>query len=96
VSLEVSVLPPNAGGWIRWSGRLLEKYDPEVTAALEATSRTLDEAAVHETLRAGDTLIVDQRKYLHGRTALGEHQEQYLPEERRLIVQCYIDPERVL
>ena len=40
-------------------------------------------------LAAGEALVIDQRRVLHGRLPLSEGQHDIPAEERRLLVQAY-------
>lgn len=92
-----SVLPAEDSGWVRWSGRLTEKvYSSVVTEALRATEATLASVTLRVMLTPGQTLVVDQRRWFHGRDALGPNQADLPEDARRLLVQCYIDPTRRL
>lgn len=92
-----AILPKDDSGWVRWSGRLAEKpYPAAVANALIATEAKLASATRRVLLAAGQTLVVDQRRWLHGRDALGPGQADIPESSRRLLVQCYIDPTRRL
>ena len=71
-------------GWrYRWTGRLLDSY-PELYEAAEVLAhrqRVID-------LDAGDALIVDQRRVVHGRLPLAG--DQRLLTERRELLSCYV------
>lgn len=91
------ILPPDDSGWVRWSGRLVEKSYPKATLdALLATEEALESVTKRIMLEPGQTLVVDQRRWLHGRDALGPGQVDLPDASRRLLVQCYIDPTRRL
>lgn len=94
---QFAILPSDGSGWVRWSGRLLEKpYPAAVADALIATDAKLSSATRRVLLSPGQTLVIDQRRWLHGRDALGPSQDSILENSRRMLVQCYIDPTRRL
>lgn len=72
---------------VRYSGKLLDSLDDAValTALLRLQNR-LARRTVEVLLEAGDLLIVDQRKALHGRMPLGSGQEKLPAGSRRLLM----------
>lgn len=90
------ILPSqNPNDWCRWSGRFLEhQYSDSVRKGLKEADSLLESNKLRVHLSPGMTLVVDQLKFAHGREALGPNQESVPESRRRLLVQCYIDPER--
>jgi Taurine catabolism dioxygenase TauD, TfdA family len=78
-------------GRYRWTGRLLESMNSQtVTDALNEASRLLQRSSTWALLPAGGTLIIDQARIAHGRSALGLGQENIPEHHRRLLVQCFL------
>lgn len=95
VGADVSPFPVfSETGWRwRYTGRLLEtgavpSGSVEHTALLEC-DRILMSRAIILSLKAGDALIVDQRRMVHGRLSLGSGQTSVPADLRRLLVQAY-------
>jgi hypothetical protein len=91
------VLSSNGWRW-RYTGRLLEdnatpSNTPEYDALLEF-DRIMMSRVVTLRLTAGDALIVDQRRVLHGRLPLAAHQKNVPIEDRRLFIQAYCKDEK--
>lgn len=91
------IVPTHPGGWVRWTGRLRDKPQAaHVRTSLATTEDALRAATQRIALKAGQTLVVDQRRFLHGRDGLGPDQQSIPEHQRRLLVQCYVDPSRRL
>ncbi|MBZ3906539.1 TauD/TfdA family dioxygenase [Streptomyces scabiei] len=72
-------------------GELVDVEEPEATAA--AFGRFVDAVvACRSTIRLmpGDLLVFDQHRYAHGRMPLGDGQDCYDADERRLLRQSYV------
>ncbi|UIX34280.1 TauD/TfdA family dioxygenase [Streptomyces sp. GQFP] len=72
-------------------GELLDAEEPQAVAA--AFGRFVDTVyACRSTIRLqpGDLLVVDQHRYAHGRMPLGDGQDRYGADERRLLRQTYV------
>ncbi|MEV6379035.1 TauD/TfdA family dioxygenase [Streptomyces sp. NPDC051773] len=72
-------------------GELIDAKDPQVIVA--AFGRFVDAVfACRSTirLRPGDLLVFDQHRYAHGRMPLGDGQDRYGADERRLLRQTYV------
>jgi len=83
-----------ARGWRwRYTGRLLESGSIAANSAEHAAllefDRVMMSRAIGFTLDAGEALVVDQRRVLHGRFPLGVGQEHVSTDRRRLLVQSY-------
>lgn len=77
----------------RYTGRLLEAAPREEAApayaALLEFDRVLMSRVITIMLKAGESLILDQRKILHGRLPLGHAQDRLPNENKRLLIQAY-------
>ncbi len=63
---------------VRWTGKLLSTTDdPARRAALERMSGLLESAEVAARLEPGEMLVLDQRRVVHGRRALGERSDAH-------------------
>ncbi|MEV7122185.1 TauD/TfdA family dioxygenase [Kitasatospora griseola] len=79
-------------GFVRFTAKMLERSElgrpqAEVARALE---EELVRGQVSFMLEPGDYLIVDQRRFLHGREALGNGQEKVPAADRRLLLQLFL------
>ncbi|MFJ5875354.1 TauD/TfdA family dioxygenase [Streptomyces sp. NPDC093088] len=79
-------------GFVRFTAKMLERSElgqAHVDAARELVEE-LVRGQVSFMLRAGDYLIVNQRRFLHGREALQNGQETVPVADRRLLLQLFL------
>jgi hypothetical protein len=82
-----AVLPSNGKFRFRYSTKLLDATrQAEALRGLRAVDRQLARTVTRVELKAGDLLVIDQHRALHGREALGVHQESLPAGERRLLM----------
>lgn len=82
-------------GWIfRYTGQLLHSCTGEELEAVRHLNDLLIDSTVCLELRAGDAILLDQRRVVHGRSALGMGQEQVPPSRRRLLWQRFARPRK--
>ncbi|WP_405899291.1 TauD/TfdA family dioxygenase [Streptomyces sp. NBC_00727] len=79
-------------GFVRFTAKMLERS--ELTQAHAASARELAEELVQGQvafmLQAGDYLVVNQRRFLHGREALQGGQKTVPVSDRRLLLQLFL------
>ncbi|MGA5817827.1 TauD/TfdA family dioxygenase [Kitasatospora sp. NPDC094028] len=79
-------------GFVRFTAKMLERS--RLGRAYADAARELAEELVRGqvsfTLQAGDYLIVNQRRFLHGREALHSGQESIPTADRRLLLQLFL------
>src|ERR1041385_5852134 len=81
------VYSPSAAFQFRYTSNLLENTASEsARAALQKLAPAIEERAVKHRLLAGELLIIEQRRAVHGREPLGDGQELLAPSERRLVL----------
>jgi hypothetical protein len=88
-----AVLSPTPGDRFpcRYVGHLLNSVtDPEARAAIQAFGRALDARTVAIQLEAGDLLIVDQHRAVHGKLPLGAGQEAVPAPARRELLLSFL------
>ena len=72
---------------LRWTGKLLESTrDPDARAALRSLRAALESREEELALRPGQMLVVNQRRAVHGRRALGTAFKDVPRHERRLLM----------
>jgi hypothetical protein len=72
---------------LRWTGKLLEStHEPAAAMALARLDNALRRDEIEVTLRPGQLLVVNQRRAVHGRRALGRGQERVSADRRRLLM----------
>ncbi|MFF7098501.1 TauD/TfdA family dioxygenase [Streptomyces rubradiris] len=79
-------------GFVRFTGKMLERSElgrAHADAARELAEE-LARGQVSFMLRPGDYLIVNQRRFLHGREALHSGQETVPVADRRLLLQLFL------
>ncbi|MFF4712227.1 TauD/TfdA family dioxygenase [Streptomyces eurythermus] len=79
-------------GFVRFTAKMLERSglgQAHAEAARELAGE-LVRGQVSFMLRSGDYLIVNQRRFLHGREALGSGQETVPVADRRLLLQMFL------
>jgi hypothetical protein len=80
------------GGFVRFTAKMLERS--ELGQAHAEAARELAEELVQGQvsfmLQPGDYLIVNQRRFLHGREALHSGQETVPASDRRLLLQLFL------
>ncbi|WP_406402012.1 TauD/TfdA family dioxygenase [Streptomyces uncialis] len=79
-------------GFVRFTAKMLER-SPLGRSHADAARELAEELVrgqVSFTLQSGDYLIVDQRRYLHGREALHSGQETVPVDGRRLLLQLFL------
>lgn len=79
-------------GFVRFTAKMLERSElgQEHADAAHALAEELVQGQVSFMLQAGDYLIVNQRRFLHGREALQSGQENLPTEDRRLLLQLFL------
>jgi alpha-ketoglutarate-dependent taurine dioxygenase len=79
-------------GFVRFTAKMLERseLDPEHADAAGELAEELVRGQVSFMLRRGDYLIVNQRRFLHGRQALNSGQETIPVADRRLLLQLFL------
>ncbi|MEY2226844.1 TauD/TfdA family dioxygenase [Streptomyces sp. BF23-19] len=79
-------------GFVRFTAKMLERS--QLGQAHADAARQLAEELVRGQvsfmLESGDYLIVDQRRFLHGREALQDGQEKIAATDRRLLLQLFL------
>ncbi len=79
-------------GFVRFTAKMLERS--QLGQAHADAARELAEELVRGQvsfmLQPGDYLIVNQRRFLHGREALASGQHDVEPERRRLLLQLFL------
>lgn len=74
----------------RYSGKLVAADpDPATVEALECVTRALQQARLTVVLEPGDAIVLDQHRWVHGKTALGDGQEKLDSANRRLLLQSF-------
>jgi hypothetical protein len=82
-----AVLEEGARFPLRYTGKLLRSTDDAAAlAALRTLADRVAEATVRVPVGPGEMLVLDQRRVLHGRAALGGDQRDVEPERRRLLL----------
>lgn len=83
--------------FVRFTGKLISAVrsgqldlGSEYLGAVEELAELLNDQSLQVTLQRGDLIAIDQRKWAHGRTALGPSQHEVPVDVRRLLVQCYV------
>jgi Taurine catabolism dioxygenase TauD, TfdA family len=72
---------------VRWTGKLLESTaDPAPRAALSRLGAALTHGVEEVALAPGQLLVINQRRAVHGRRALGAGQDRFPPDQRRLFM----------
>ncbi|MFB6583342.1 TauD/TfdA family dioxygenase [Streptomyces sp. NPDC056402] len=81
-----------SGGFVRFTAKMLERsqLDPAHAAAARELAEELVQGQITFMLEPGDYLIVNQRRYLHGREALHSGQETVPVSDRRLLLQLFL------
>ncbi len=75
---------------VRYTDQLLHSsLDDDASAAVRALHDALQSQIIELPLYAGEALIIDQHRMLHGRLALGDGQDKISPDNRRLIWQRF-------
>ncbi|WP_030388002.1 TauD/TfdA family dioxygenase [Streptomyces sp. NRRL S-241] len=84
--------PAPSEGFVRFTAKMLERsrLDPAHAAAARELAEELVAGQVTFTLEPGDYLIVNQRRFLHGREALHSGQETVPIADRRLLLQLFL------
>ncbi|MFJ3176437.1 TauD/TfdA family dioxygenase [Streptomyces roseus] len=79
-------------GFVRFTAKMLERSElgQEHADAGRALTEELVRGQVSFMLEAGDYLIVNQRRFLHGREALQSGQENIPVTDRRLLLQLFL------
>ncbi|GAA1042241.1 hypothetical protein GCM10009566_43030 [Streptomyces murinus] len=79
-------------GFVRFSAKMLErsKLCPEHAEAARELADELVRGQVSFMLQPGDYLVVNQRRFLHGREALHSGQETVPVADRRLLIQLFL------
>ncbi|MFJ6101822.1 TauD/TfdA family dioxygenase [Streptomyces sp. NPDC092359] len=79
-------------GFIRFTAKMLSRSDlePKHAEAARELAGELVRGQVSFMLQPGDYLIVDQRRFLHGREALHPGQETVPVADRRLLLQLFL------
>ncbi|MEU3724956.1 TauD/TfdA family dioxygenase [Streptomyces sp. NPDC031705] len=79
-------------GFVRFTAKMLQRSElrQEHADAARALAEELVQGQVSFMLQAGDYLIVNQRRFLHGREALHSGQEQVPAAHRRLLLQLFL------
>ncbi|MFE5534824.1 TauD/TfdA family dioxygenase [Streptomyces sp. NPDC056492] len=79
-------------GFVRFTAKMLERSElcREHADAARALAEELVRGQVSFMLQAGDYLIVNQRRFLHGREALQSGQENVPAVDRRLLLQLFL------
>ncbi|ATZ21946.1 Taurine catabolism dioxygenase TauD, TfdA family [Streptomyces lavendulae subsp. lavendulae] len=79
-------------GFVRFTAKMLERSElgQEHADAARALAEELVRGQVSFMLQAGDYLIVNQRRFLHGREALQSGQADIPAEDRRLLLQLFL------
>ncbi|MER5866656.1 TauD/TfdA family dioxygenase [Kitasatospora sp. NPDC002040] len=79
-------------GFVRFTAKMLERsrLGTEHAAAARELAEELVRGQVRYMLEAGDYLIVNQQRFLHGREALQSGQENVPEAERRLLLQLFL------
>lgn len=79
-------------GFVRFTAKMLERSDlPQALAdAAGKLAEELIQGQVSFMLRPGDCLIVNQRRFLHGREALHSGQKGVPASDRRLLLQVFL------
>ncbi|MEV7616200.1 TauD/TfdA family dioxygenase [Streptomyces sp. NPDC089799] len=79
-------------GFVRFTAKMLgrEQLGQEHARAAEELAEQLVWGQVSFTLQAGDFLVIDQHRCVHGREALGDGQETVPEEERRMLLQLFL------
>ncbi|MEU2834838.1 TauD/TfdA family dioxygenase [Streptomyces lavendulae] len=79
-------------GFVRFTAKMLERSElgQEHTDAARALAQELVQGQVSFMLQTGDYLIVNQRRFLHGRDALQSGQENVPAGDRRLLLQLFL------
>lgn len=84
--------PGPGEGFVRFTAKMLERSELGQTHA-DAAKQLAEELVrgqVSFMLQAGDYLIVNQRRFLHGREALRSGQETVPAADRRLLLQLFL------
>ncbi|MEU8892893.1 TauD/TfdA family dioxygenase [Streptomyces sp. NPDC048442] len=78
--------------FVRFTAKMLKRsqLDPKHAAAARELAEELVRGQVSFMLQPGDYLIVDQRRFLHGREALQGGQETVPVDDRRLLLQLFL------
>ncbi|MFF4331230.1 TauD/TfdA family dioxygenase [Streptomyces sp. NPDC001591] len=79
-------------GFVRFTAKMLKRSElgQEHAEAARALARELVQGQVSFMLQTGDYLIVNQRRFLHGREALHSGQENVPAADRRLLLQLFL------
>ncbi|MEU0039817.1 TauD/TfdA family dioxygenase [Streptomyces sp. NPDC006333] len=79
-------------GFVRFTAKMLDRSELSRTHAESARelAEELARGQVSFTLQPGDYLIVNQRRFLHGREALHSGQETIPAADRRLLLQLFL------
>ncbi|MDT3398171.1 TauD/TfdA family dioxygenase [Streptomyces sp. B1866] len=79
-------------GFVRFTAKMLERSElsPAYAEAARELAGELVRGQVSFMLRHGDYLIVNQRRFLHGRDALHSGQESVPVADRRLLLQLFL------
>jgi hypothetical protein len=83
---------PSDVGFVRFTAKMLTESELDEAHA-EAARELADQMVkgqVAFTLQRGDFLIVNQRRFVHGREPLATGQEAVPPEDRRLLLQLFL------
>ncbi|WP_257002180.1 TauD/TfdA family dioxygenase [Streptomyces sp. WZ.A104] len=79
-------------GFVRFTAKMLERSElaPAHADAAKELARELVRGQVSLMLQSGDYLVVNQRRFLHGREALHSGQETVPDSDRRLLLQLFL------
>ena len=80
--------------FFRYTEKILGNcQDVKLVPALMDLQAAVAKHTISVKLPRGASIILDQKKWLHGRTSLGEGQEQISTQVRRLLLQCLVRKE---
>ncbi len=79
-------------GFVRFTAKMLQRSElgPAYADAARQLAEELVRGQVSFMLERGDYLIVNQRRFLHGREALQHGQETIPVDDRRLLLQLFL------